>query len=146
MVVQQVAGKKTGEDVDDLQRWLRGLEGCPRITSTAVAACANPAHDEPATWFYVEGDARGALARRRCLACGVAVSTFDSEQRWSHPPMWACDSCGQSIVELAAGLHSEDDDRVTWVALAVRCVGCGRLAGLTDFVVEGAHDEVLAAL
>ena len=146
MVVQLVAGKRVGEDVEDLQAWLRGLEGCPSITSTAVAACANPVHDEAATWFYVEGDARNALARRRCLACGVSVSTFDSEARWTHPPMWACTTCSQSIVEVAAGLHQEEGDRITWVALAVRCVGCGNLSGLTDFVVDGLHDEVLAAL
>lgn len=146
MVVQSVAGKKVGEDVDDLQAWLRGLEGCPRIAATAVASCANPAHDEPATWFFVEGDARKALARRRCLACGVSASTLDSEQRWTHPPMWSCSTCAQSIVELAAGFHLEDDDRVTWVALGVRCVACGQLDGLTDFVVDGTREEILAQL
>jgi hypothetical protein len=146
MVVHTVSGRKVGEDLDDLQAWVRALEGCPQVTTTATAACVNPMHDEPATWFYVEADARNALARRRCLACGVAVSTLDSEQRWSHPPMWSCGTCGQSIVELVAGLHIEDDDRVTWVAMAVRCVGCGGMSGLTDFVVDGTHDEIMAAL
>lgn len=146
MVVQSVAGKKVGEDVEDLQGWMRSLQGCPPISATAVASCANPTHDEPATWFFVEADPRKALARRRCLACGVSASTFDSEHRWTHPPMWACSTCAQSIVELAAGLHAEPDGRITWVALGVRCVACGHLEGLTDFVVDGTREEILAQL
>ena len=72
---------------------------------------------------------------------------LDSEARWNHPPMWACSGCGHSIAELAAGLNVPDGEHVEWVALAARCVECGRLAGLTDAVVDRAPlTEVLAQL
>jgi hypothetical protein len=61
--------------------------------------------------------------------------------------MWACKGCGQSIAELAAGLHVPDGEHVEWVALAARCVDCGRLEGLTDVLVDRRPlAEVLARL
>jgi len=50
--------------------------------------------------------------------------------------MFACDGCGHSIAEVAAGLSVPDGAHVTWVVLGARCVECGRLAGLTDAVVD----------
>jgi hypothetical protein len=152
MTLRTVAGQRIGEDTDDLQGWLRGLDGCPTVTHTHVLTCRNEEHDEPATWFYVEADPSQGVIRRRCLACGLVVSTFDSESRWSHPHMWACRNCGQSIAEVAAGLHAPGEGDapgpVSWVAIAVRCVGCGSLAGVTDCVVTTAPsiDEVIADL
>ena len=137
MVMHKVSDHKVGEDSDDLRHWLEGLEGCPPISVTAVARCENPAHgDEPPTWFYVEGDAREGLARRRCLACGVVKHVLDSEERWNHPPMRSCQTCGQSMFEVAGGFHVVDG-QVDWLALGVRCVGCGMLDGLTDMSAEG---------
>ena len=66
---------------------------------------------------------------------------LDSERLWSYPPMWACRSCGNSICEVAFGVHAEgsahDSGRplVSWLAVGVRCVACGRLDGITDVVV-----------
>lgn len=147
MVLRTVAGRRTGENADDLQTWIRQLDGCPEISRTVLATCANERHaDEPATWFYVEADARAAVARRRCLSCGDSHDVLDSGEHWSAPRMWSCPTCGQSIAEVAAGLHA-DDDQVTWVALAARCVDCGAIEGLTDFNVEPATiDDVLARL
>jgi hypothetical protein len=51
--------------------------------------------------------------------------------------MWACGDCSQSIAELAYGVHV-DDGAATWMAVAARCVECGSVSGLTDFVVPGA--------
>ena len=94
------------------------------------------AHDDAsATWAYAEADASSGISRRRCSACGAARSLLDSDQRWTHPPMWACRGCGQSIAELAVGLSLPDGEHVRWLALAARCVQCGRLAGLTDALV-----------
>lgn len=146
MVMRSVAGARTGEDVEDLRAWLGQLEGAPEVHETVVLHC--PAHgEESPTWAYVEADAGEGLARRRCLACGTAVHLLDSETRWNHPPMWACSGCGHSIAELAAGLSVPDGEHVEWVALAARCVECGRLAGLTDVVLDGTPlTEVLAGL
>lgn len=143
MALRTVSGHRTGENAGDLQAWLTQLEGCPRISSTLVAACANPVHgDEPPTWFYVEADARAATARRRCLSCGTSVDVLDSAEHWNAPRMWSCFNCRQSIAEIAAGFHF-DGGNVTWVALAARCVECGALEGLTDFNVTPApFDEV----
>ncbi|MFL6239572.1 MAG: hypothetical protein ACJ735_08820 [Actinomycetes bacterium] len=147
MSLHTVAGQRIGEDTDDLTSWLRDLQGCPPVTHTHVLTCGNEVHDEPATWFYVEADPGQGVVRRRCLACGVVADTLDSAQRWSHPHMWACVSCGQSIAEAAAGLHAPGDGPepgpVSWVAIGVRCVGCGVLAGVSDFVLPRAsYDEV----
>lgn len=137
MVRRQVAGAPTGEDVEDLRGWLRELPGSPEVHEVVVLACHGPHPDEaePPVWAYAEGDPRTGLARRRCLACGTSVALLDSGQRWTHPPMYACAGCSCSIVEVAAGLHLPDGDHVEWVAVGVRCVECGRLAGLTDMVV-----------
>lgn len=145
MTLQRVAGNRTGEDSDDLMAWLKGLEGCPTISAAVLARCANEVHgDDRPTWFYVEGDAQSGLARRRCLACGLVVHLLDSESHWTHPPMHCCGTCGQSMFELAVGLHIEDAF-VDWLAVGLRCVGCGCLEGLTDMNVDSlTYDEVAA--
>jgi hypothetical protein len=104
-------------------------------------------HDgDPATWFYVEPDAVEGVVRRRCLACGLAVSTLDSESHWTFPTAWSCGECTQPIAEVSFGL-SFDAGRVSWVAVAVRCVNCGAVGGVTDLLVSGlTYDEVVAAL
>lgn len=137
MALQRVAGHRTGEDSDDLQHWLESLDGCPPVHTTLLATCTNPVHgEEQPTWFYVEGDAAAGIARRRCLGCGVVVHVLDSEQHWTHPPMRCCGTCGQSMFEMAAGL-SVVSGEVRWMAIGLRCVGCGCLDGLTDMHVPG---------
>lgn len=135
MALKTVAGARTGEDVGDLRDWLLALQGGPQVTEVEVLACDR--HDEPATWTYVEADPRAGVARRRCLACARTTPLLDSDARWTHPPMWMCGGCGHSIAEVAAGLSAPDGEHVAWVALAARCVECGRLAGLTDAVLAG---------
>ncbi|MBX5448252.1 MAG: hypothetical protein IRZ27_06985 [Acidothermus cellulolyticus] len=146
MALRTVAGHQIGEDTNDLQQWLRQLTGCPTVHRTIPATCDAPSHDEPATWFYVEADPVQAVARRRCLSCGATRHVLDSEERWTAPHMWQCPGCAQSIAEVATGLHL-DDDHVTWIAVAARCVGCGLIAGLTDFIVPRLpFDEVLTRI
>ena len=147
MTLRNVAGNEVGEDSGDLRLWLEGLEGCPPITATTLARCENPVHGEdPPTWFYVEADASEGIARRRCLACGGVKHVLDSEARWNHPPMCSCGNCGQSMFELGAGFHVVDGE-VDWLALGVRCVGCGTLNGVTDMNTEGMSlDEASAAI
>jgi hypothetical protein len=146
MVLKKVAGARVGEDAEDLRAWLSGLEGSPEVHETVVLACAQHGDERP-TWAYVEGRAAEGIARRRCLSCATAVHLLDSESRWTHPPMWACRGCGQSIVEVAAGLSVPDGEHVAWVVVGVRCVECGRLAGLTDMVVDSQPlAQVLSAL
>jgi ribosomal protein S14 len=145
-VLRSVDGVRTGEDVEDLRSWLLTLTGGPDVHETVVLHCDG--HDDAsATWAYVEADASSGIARRRCLACGAARSLLDSDQRWTHPPMWACRGCGQSIAELAVGLSLPDGEHVRWLALAARCVQCGRLAGLADALVpDQPLSEVLRRL
>lgn len=147
MTLRSVAGRRKGEDVTDLQAWLRSLTDCPSVDRTMPGVCPNPVHgDDLATWFYVEADRAEGVARRRCLGCGTATSLLDSQERWTFPPMWTCSNCSQSIAEVAFGLHVEDD-RVTWVVMGLRCVGCGGVEGGTDVVLPGVDlDEVAAAL
>jgi len=135
MVIRTVAGAPTGEDVEDLRSWLLALPGAPQVHEVVQLSCAQHA-PLSATWFYVEADAGSGLARRRCLACGTSVAMLDSDERWTHPQMVACGGCGTSICEVAVGLHLPDGAHVEWVAVGARCVECGRLAGLTDLVVD----------
>lgn len=134
MVLRMVAGVRTGEDADDLRAFLMRLEGAPAVHETVVLAC--PQHgDERPTWTYVTADPEAGVARRRCLQCATSVPLLDSDERWTHPPMWCCGSCNQSIAEVAAGLSVPDGEHVEWVVLAARCVECGRIDGLTDVVL-----------
>ncbi|MCU1594150.1 MAG: hypothetical protein JWO12_1542 [Frankiales bacterium] len=147
MVLRSVGGIRTGEDVEDLRAFLMDLPlGAPAITETVVLACHNHGDENP-SWTYVEADASAGVARRRCLQCAQGVALLDSEERWTHPAMWACGTCGQSIAEVAAGLSAPDGDHVQWLAVAARCVECGRIDGLTDMVVDGRPlGEVVGAL
>ncbi|MCW2680685.1 MAG: hypothetical protein JWM62_2086 [Frankiales bacterium] len=146
MVLRTANGCRTGEDVDDLREWLRTLDGAPEVHEVVVLHCAQHGEEAP-TWQYVEADPLAGVARRRCLACATTVPLLESEAHWTHPMMWACGGCGQSIAELCAGLHVPDGEHVEWVALAARCVDCGRLEGLTDVVLERRPlPEVLAHL
>jgi hypothetical protein len=146
MVLKKVAGARTGEDAEDLRSWLSSLEGAPEVHETVVLACEQHGDERP-TWAYVEAKAGDGIARRRCIACATTVHLLDSESRWTHPQMWSCRGCGNSIVEVAAGLSLPDGEHVDWVVVGARCVECGRLAGLTDMVVESRPlAQVLAEL
>lgn len=147
-MLRTIAGRRTGEDVEDHQTWLRGLQGCPPVTHTTLAVCDSDVHaGDVATWFYVEADADAGVARRRCLACARVRPLLDSEDRWTWPPTWSCATCGDSIAEVAFGMHVEGGSDVTWLAMGVRCVGCGTVAGITDAVLPPTPVEtVLASL
>ena len=148
MTVRVAGGRSRAESVDDLAHWLQGLQGCPPVHRTVTAACRQAAHtDEPGTWFYVEADRAEGVARLRCLACGDARSLFDSAERWTFPTMWSCRECRQAIAEVVVGLHVESGEAVTWAAVAVRCVNCGDMTGVTDVVLPGLSvDEVVSTL
>jgi predicted Fe-S protein YdhL (DUF1289 family) len=146
MVLRTVGGVQTGEDVEDLRAFLSSLPGAPEVHETVVLGCDRH-EDERPTWTYVEADSRAGVARRRCLQCARSVSLLDSEERWTHPPMWSCGGCHQSICEVAVGLSVEDGEHVTWAVVGARCVECGRVDGLTDMVLPGTPlTEVLAQL
>jgi len=144
VTLRAVAGHQKAETIDDLTQWLQNLTGCPEVARTDVATCANPTHDEPATWFYVEADAENGVARLRCLACGDAHPLLDSDERWTFPAVWACRACSQSLAEVVYGVH-EDEGLAKWLVVTVRCVGCGQVAGLTDMVVPDVAADVFAA-
>jgi hypothetical protein len=134
-----------GENPDDLRAWMLALEGGPTVTHVQVQQCReDSAHgDDRPFWFFAEADARHGVARLRCVACGQAHSLFDSDERWTYPPMHACGSCEQSMVEVAVGVHAEQNEAgehvVTWAAIGARCVMCGRLEGLTDVILPEPH-------
>jgi len=133
MTLRQLHGRPVTEDVSDLSDWLRTLDDCPAITVTQPLSCADHG-DEPATWFYVEADPAAGVARVRCLGCGRARHLLDSEKNWTYPPTWQCGNCRHSIAEVVTGGH-ESGGGVDWVAVAVRCVECGSVSGVTDAVV-----------
>jgi hypothetical protein len=146
MVLRVVGGVRTGEDVEDLRLFLQSLEGGPTVHETIVLGCGNHGDERP-TWTYVEANPREGIARRRCLQCAKITAVLDSDERWTFPPMWACGTCGQSIAEVAAGLSMPDGDHVEWLVLGARCVECGRIDGLTDFVLDKLPlDEVITGV
>lgn len=137
MTLRTAHGHHKAETVEDLKSWLRELDGCPPIHRVVTARCERPVHgEEPGTWFYVESSASEGVARLRCLGCADMRPVLDSAERWTYPPAWACSDCSQSIAEVAFGVHV-DGEAATWMAVAVRCVECGSVAGLTDLVVPG---------
>jgi hypothetical protein len=139
--------RRTAEDAEDLAAWVRELSGCPPITQTAFARCKHPSHGEDAAnWFYVEADAAAGVARLRCLAGGHQTDILDSAQRWTYPGAWSCVSCSQAIAEVVYGIH-DDAGTARWLVVAVRCVECGDVDGLTDFILDEARlDSLLATL
>lgn len=145
MTLRTAGGQQTAETAQDLQEWLRGLQGCPAVARTKRARCHRPAHgDEPGSWFYVEADPHAGVARLRCLGCGDVRPVLDSADRWTFPAAWACANCNQPIGEVAFGVD-EADGVATWVAVGVRCVECGHLQGVADFVVAPTDVDELAA-
>jgi hypothetical protein len=140
-------GHHKAETVEDLKSWMRDLSGCPSVDRVVSARCQRPVHgEEPGTWFYVEADAREGLARLRCIGCADMKPVLDSAERWTYPAMWSCTDCSQSIADVAYGVHA-DDGVVTWLVVGARCVECGSVSGLTDFVVAGAPvDEFVDSL
>jgi hypothetical protein len=141
------SGRSTAESVDDVTDWLHQLSGCPQVQRTVIATCRQPSHgDEHGTWWLVEADSTEGVGRLRCLACGTTRAILDSEQRWTYPAAWSCRECRQAIAEVVYGLHCQDGV-VTWIAMAVRCVNCGDIGGVADFVVPGLPTaEVIASL
>jgi hypothetical protein len=147
VVMRTLGTRHSAEDAEDLATWVRQLTGCPPITQSSVAMCSHPSHgDDPATWFYVEADAEAGVARLRCLSGGHAIDVLDSGEHWTFPGAWACVSCSQSIAEVVYGIHDEAGT-AKWLIVAVRCVECGDVAGVTDIVLgEVPLDDLLASL
>lgn len=120
--------------VDGLHRWVLRLPDPPVVLSaTRQIACADARHSEPSTWLYVIADPRHGVACWRCVACSRTGWLADSADRWTHPTMWACGGCQQSLAELVLGTGGERADAsVCWSVLAARCPDCGTVQGLTD--------------
>src|SRR5579884_1394826 len=104
MTLRTTQGKPTAENSADAEGWLRSQTGCPPITNTKLATCANHG-DEDASWFYVEADPANGVARARCLGCGGVQHLLDSADRWTFPNAWLCVRCNQSIAEVILGAH-----------------------------------------
>jgi hypothetical protein len=147
VALRSVGPRLISEHVDDVVEWVKRLPGCPPVTYTKVAACSHPTHgEEPALWFYVEGDAEAGVARLRCLSGGHIIDLLDSAEHWTYPGVWLCPACSQSIAEVVYGIHTTDD-RARWLVVAVRCVECGEVSGVTDMVAGDIPiDELLAVL
>jgi hypothetical protein len=139
--------RQKAETAEDLATWVRGLTDCPPINHTIIAICSDASHgDEPASWFYVEADADAGVARLRCLSGGHVNGVLDSAEHWTFPHVWSCQGCGQSIAEVVYGIH-EDASIARWLVVAVRCVECGDVYGVTDIVTGDVPlDELLAGL
>jgi hypothetical protein len=147
VALRSVGPRLISENIDDVVEWVKHLEGCPPITRTKVGLCQHPSHGaDPANWFYVEADTTEGVARVRCIAGGHVNDLLDSAEHWTYPGVWACPGCGQSIAETVFGIH-ESGGVGRWMVLAVRCVECGEVAGVTDMVVDSQPiNELLAAL
>jgi hypothetical protein len=145
VALRTMSGRTSAESVEDVTAWLQQLTGCPPINQTVVALCRASAHgDEPGMWWLVEADAKEGVARVRCLACGATRPVLASEERWTYPMAWSCPDCRQSIAEVVFGVHAEEGV-ATWMAMAVRCVNCGDISGVADFVVPAVPTADLTA-
>jgi hypothetical protein len=136
----------TGESEADLLAWLCGLSDCPPVTLPELLRC-DQHEDNPPFCGFVQADPQTGVARRRCVACATVTDLFDSGERWTFPDTFECPGCRQSLVELAVGISTGGDGTAEWLALAARCVGCGRISGLTDRVLGHLPiDQVLAGV
>ena len=143
MALRSVGPRLISEHVDDVVEWVTRLTGCPPFTDTKVAACGHETHgDESATWFYVEADTEAGVGRLRCLAGGHVTDLLDSSDHWTYPGVWLCPACNQSIAEVVFGVHAAGG-KARWLVVAVRCVECGEVCGVTDMVAGDLPLEVL---
>jgi hypothetical protein len=134
----------TGDEAADLIPWFDALTGCPEVTDFRLLTCVN---EGDLFCGYVQADPHSGVARRRCVACAEVTDLLDSGNRWSFPVTFECRGCQQSLVELAVGISADTERRAGWLALAARCVGCGRISGLTDCLIQGdTVEEVLVAV
>jgi hypothetical protein len=147
VALRSVGPRLISENVNDVVEWVLRLPGCPPVTETKVANCAHPTHSgEDAAWFYVEGDPEEGVARLRCLAGGHVNEVLDSGEHWTYPGVWQCPACSQSIAEVVFGIHAVEG-KARWLVVALRCVECGEVAGITDMVVDNKPlEELLAEL
>jgi hypothetical protein len=134
----------TGDEARDLLQWLTELPDCPPITHPMVLRCDRHV-DDPLFCGYVQADPVKGVARRRCVACAEMTDLVDSGARWTFPETHECPGCNQSLVELAVGVSADEAGQARWLALAARCVGCGRISGLTDAVLHGEPVEQILA-
>jgi hypothetical protein len=136
----------TADEAGDLLQWLSELTDCPTVTHPMVLQCERHV-DDPQFCGYVQADPREGLARRRCVACAQVTDLAGDDGRWTFPETHECPACCQSLVELAVGVSADEEGHARWLALAARCVGCGRISGLTDAVLDGRPvEEVLASV
>ena len=147
MALRSVGPRLISENVEDVVGWVQRLTGCPTVTDTKVASCTHSAHGgDDASWFYVEGDSDAGVARLRCLAGGHVADVLDSAEHWTYPGVWQCPACSQSIAEVVFGIHAVEG-KARWLVMAVRCVECGEVSGITDMTVDNTPvQELLTAL
>ena len=92
------------------------------------------------------GRCRGGRGTTALPVGGTRHELLDSAERWTFPPAWSCLACSQSIADIVYGI-SERGGKADWLAVAVRCVECGDVAGVCDLVLPSLDlDLVLGAL
>lgn len=125
----------------------RGSEGLPADRPHDGRPLLPPVARRRAAHLVLRGGRPGGrVARLRCLSGGHVHELLDSAERWTFPAAWACPACSQSIAEVVYGV-SERGGKADWLAVAVRCVECGDVAGVCDLVLPSLDlDLLLGAL
>ena len=78
------------------------------------------------------------MVRRTCRACGHQQYIADSENYWDEEQLYisVC-VCEEEDFNVAVGFSLyEDSDGIRSLATAERCLACGKIASLTEWMVR----------
>ena len=137
------AGDPAGDSAGDLAEFLRqhGAAGYPvdEVRQCVCATCAG-------TVFEVHGVIDERLVRRVCRACGDRRFIADSGRYWDERRHYVavCD-CESEDFTVAVGysLYAPGVPGIRSVATAERCVACGQIGSLAEWMLRTADLSLL---
>jgi hypothetical protein len=136
-------GWLVGDDGGDLEDFLkeRGADGYPiqDIRHSLCRSCGGTA-------FEVHGVLDERMVKRICGTCAAEQYIGDSETFWDEDSSYvsAC-VCGAELFNVAVGfsLYAGDVPGVRSLATAERCVACGRVGSLAEWLLRSTDMTLL---
>lgn len=137
MVLRLVDGSYVGDSADDLPDFLRqwGADGYPvhEVRLGSCPACGSAV-------FRIEGNQHDSTVVRRCCRdCGQVGYIADSQKYWHEEQSYisAC-QCEEEYFNVAVGfsLYTLGDAGIRSLATAERCVACGKIESLAEWMVR----------
>lgn len=137
MTLRIAGGWHVGDGPKDLAAFLlqEGADGYPvhAVRHSTCGSCGGGA-------FGIKGSAEDpTLVQRTCRACGSWKGIADSGEYWPDEQAFisAC-ACEEEDFSVAVGfsLYQEPNTGIRSLAVATRCLACGRIGCLAEWMVR----------